>query len=166
VYYYCEDDGTTSWELPTEPDRWCKKCKVAFGTARCPQKHASFLYTAVPPTSQGGMAAQRPIDVEEAVQWQESNSAVAGVELRGGERSHDEDVGWSGESHGPYGGAKSGTEGNRDQGHAADADAGRGDAGYDPVAAPARAVLGYDTTGDGRPDAFDTNQARDKASHL
>ena len=23
---------------------------------------------------------------------------------------------------------------------------------------PARAVLGYDTTGDGRPDAFDTNQ--------
>jgi hypothetical protein len=26
------------------------------------------------------------------------------------------------------------------------------------AAAPARAVLGYDTTGDGRPDAFDTNQ--------
>ena len=34
------------------------------------------------------------------------------------------------------------------------------------AAAPARAVLGYDTTGDGRPDAFDTNQARNKASHL
>jgi hypothetical protein len=35
-----------------------------------------------------------------------------------------------------------------------------------PATSPARAVLGYDTTGDGRPDAFDTNQARSKASHL
>ena len=41
-------------DSPTEPPRWCKKCRVCFLGATCPESHANFMYTKkLPPGARG-----------------------------------------------------------------------------------------------------------------